>query len=306
MIKVRSITKIYGEKKAVSDLSFSINEGEIVGLLGLNGAGKSTILKILGTLLPATEGEAFIAGFSVLRHAEEVRKHIGYLPDTPPLYDEMTIRSYLEFVAKLKGVPRSQLKTSIEQALDQTNLLDVQQQKLSELSHGFRQRSNIAQALVHQPKVLILDEPINGLDPVQIVEMRDLILSLRKKHTVILSSHILSEITRTCDRILVIDQGCLVAEGTERDLRGKAEDEFDVRLEVDGDIRSISDRLRQVDGVISLNLVNTNSVTLICSKEIRPTLAAVVHEHGLGLLTLERRQAELETLFLKLVRGDRA
>lgn len=306
MIEVRSITKTYGEKKAVNNLSFSIKEGETVGLLGLNGAGKSTILKTLGTLLPASEGEAFIAGFSVLTQADEVRKHIGYLPDTPPLYDEMTIRAYLEFVAKLKGVPRGQLQSMVKQALGQTNLLDVQHQKLSELSHGYRQRSNIAQALVHQPKVLILDEPINGLDPVQIVEMRDLILSLKKKHTVILSSHILSEITRTCDRILVIDQGRLVAEGTEKELRGKAEDEFDVRLEVDGVISSIHDRLRSVEGVLSLRSINENTVALICSKEIRPAIASLIHQSGLGLLTLERRQAELETLFLKLVRGDKA
>lgn len=306
MIEVRAITKTYGEKKAVDNLSFSIKEGEIVGLLGLNGAGKSTILKTLGTLLPASEGEAFIAGFSVQSQAEEVRKHIGYLPDTPPLYDEMTIRQYLEFVARLKSVARADLKLFVDQALDQTNLLEAQRQRLSELSHGYRQRTNIAQALVHQPKVLMLDEPINGLDPVQIVEMRDLILSLRKKHTVILSSHILSEITRTCDRILVIDQGRLVAEGSERDLRGKAEDEFDLRLEIDGDPSPIMESLRALDGVLSLRLLNERSIALICSKEVRPAIAKLVVQGGYGLLTLERRQAELETLFLKLVRGDKA
>lgn len=306
MIEVRSITKSYGEKKAVNNLSFTIEEGEIVGLLGLNGAGKSTILKTLGTLLPATEGEAFIAGFSVLNQAEDVRKHIGYLPDTPPLYDEMTIRHYLEFVARLKGVSKADLKSHVEEALRNTNLTDVQEQKLSELSHGYRQRTNIAQALVHRPKVLILDEPINGLDPVQIVEMRDLILSLRKKHTVILSSHILSEITRTCDRILVIDKGRLVAEGTEQQLRGKAEDKFDIHIEVARGAVEIVDKLRAIDGVLSAEVNAKGHIILNAAKEIRPILAKYIIQNGYDLLTIERREAELETLFLKLVQGDKA
>ena len=306
MIEVRSITKAYGEKKAVSNLSFAIKEGEIVGLLGLNGAGKSTILKTLGTLLPATEGEAFIAGFSVSEQPEEVRRHIGYLPDTPPLYDEMTIRRYLEFVAKLKGVTRHQLKEYVDKALAQTHLTDVQHQKLSDLSHGYRQRTNIAQALVHRPKVLILDEPINGLDPVQIVEMRDLILSLRVDHTVILSSHILSEITRTCDRILVIDQGKLVAEGTEQQLRGKAHDEFDVRVQVVGEIKSLTKLLSSLPGITTLRTLDASTLALSCTEELRPAIARLAVENEMQLLTLDRREAELETLFLKLVRGDKA
>ncbi|MBC7661468.1 MAG: ABC transporter ATP-binding protein [Chitinophagaceae bacterium] len=304
MIDVRSITKHYGEKKAVNNLSFRINEGEIVGLLGLNGAGKSTILKTLGTLLQASEGEAWIAGFSVREQADEVRKHIGYLPDTPPLYDEMSIRTYLEFVAKLKGVPRSSVKKHVEEALDQTNLMAVQHMKLAELSHGFRQRTNIAQALVHRPKVLIFDEPINGLDPVQIVEMRDLILSLKERHTVILSSHILSEITRTCDRILVIDQGTLVAEGTEEQLRGKVQDEFDVRLELTHEPPLLLSSLQNMNGIKDVIRINSTTLSLLCREELRPEIARVVYESGAGLLTLQRKEAELETLFLKLVRGE--
>ncbi len=309
MIEVRSVSKWYGEKRAVSNLSFHIQKGEIVGLLGLNGAGKSTILKTLGTLLQPSEGEAFIAGYSVRQQAKEVRKRIGYLPDTPPLYEEMSVLSYLTFVAKLKGVPSSRGRAAAMEAMGKTRLESVRDKKLGDLSHGFKQRTNIAQALVHNPDVLILDEPINGLDPIQIVEMRDLIVSLRGEHTVMLSSHILSEITKTCDRILVIDQGQLVAEGTERELRGKADDQFVVELTVrpDSDERlaMLQQKLSLLTAIEQVRRVG-ELFTLRAAHDVRPEIARIVVNEGFSLLALGRKEAELETLFLKLVSGERA
>ena len=232
MIEVSGISKFYGQKKAVENLNFSINEGEIVGLLGLNGAGKSTILKVLGCFLLPSQGEAKVGAYSVTHDSHKVRQLIGYLPDRPPLYKEMTVEDYLVFVAKLKDTPTSLVSQYVGEAIEHTNLEDVRFRTLEQLSHGYQQRVGIAQAIVHKPKVLILDEPINGLDPIQIAEMRDLILSLKGRHTVILSSHILSEITKTCDRILVIDQGELVAQGTESELMGLGDGLMNIHLEL--------------------------------------------------------------------------
>lgn len=303
MIEVRSISKFYGNKKAVDALSFGISEGEIVGLLGLNGAGKSTILKMLGCFLVPSQGDAFVGGHSVIQDPDAVRRMIGYLPDTPPLYNEMKTQSYLEFVAQLKNVSRSDVNRLVGQAIEKTNLREVAGARISELSHGFRQRVGIAQALVHQPKVLILDEPINGLDPIQIVEMRDLVLSLKGQHTLILSSHILSEITKTCDRILVIDRGRLVAEGTEAQLRGKGASQFEVLVEIEGNHAAIASSLSSIPGVTQVQDRNS-SLILSCSHDVRPEIARKVIEAGGRLLTLNKKEAELETLFLKLVKGE--
>jgi ABC-2 type transport system ATP-binding protein len=304
MIEVRSVSKFFGSKKAVRDLSFKIHEGEIVGLLGLNGAGKSTVLKILGCFLDPSMGDALVGGFSVTEDPQSVRRLIGYLPDKPPLYEEMKTRDYLQFVARLKNVSSSNIASYVEEALQKTNLQEVTDYRLGELSHGFQQRVGIAQALVHKPKILILDEPINGLDPVQIIEMRDLILSLRGAHTVVLSSHILSEITRTCDRILVIDRGQLVAEGSEDQLRGKASQ----TLAIDVEVREVSENLinkikmlpsvKQVDGQLG-----SGKISLLCTDDIRSLVAKTIIDSGGELLALRRKDAELETLFLKLVKG---
>jgi len=308
MIEVRSISKFYGNKRAVENLSFTIRDGEIIGLLGLNGAGKSTILKILGCFLVPSQGDATIGGHSVLNDPDTVRRMIGYLPDTPPLYGEMRTRSYLEFVARLKNVSSQNVKSYVDSAIQKTNLEEVADIRLSELSHGFRQRVGIAQALVHQPKVLILDEPINGLDPVQIVEMRDLVLSLKGQHTVILSSHILSEITKTCDRILVIDRGRLVAEGSEAHLRGHADQSLDVVLELAAPHAAAEQAIRSLSGVqnvIGLDGPN-HRLVVQCTQDIRSDLARAVVQSGGQLLGLAKKEAELETLFLKLIKGGGA
>lgn len=307
LISAQGLCKYYDGYAAVEGVSFDINEGEIVGLLGLNGAGKSTILKMLGSFLLPSAGTATIDGHSVETNADQVREIIGYLPDTPPLYDEMRVVPYLQYVARLKNVPAKDVDAYVDDAIAKTNLQEVAWQPLSELSHGFRQRAGIAQALVHRPKVLILDEPINGLDPVQIVEMRDLILSLRGKHTVILSSHILSEITKTCDRILIIDRGRLVAEGNEVDLERTWARNMRVHVEFSGGA-DVAGALKKITGVKELKTSPGQSgstrLLLECDGDVRAELSAKVISCGGALLELSREGDGLETVFMKLVKNS--
>lgn len=307
LIEVEGLSKFYGSQAAVQNVSFKINEGEIIGLLGLNGAGKSTILKILGSFLLPSAGSAVMGGFSVESDAQKVRELIGYLPDRPPLYDDMRVVAYLRYVAKLKNVPAELVDTRLADVLDKTNLNEVAWSPLGELSHGFRQRVGIAQALVHNPPIIILDEPINGLDPVQIVEMRDLILSLRGKHTVILSSHILSEITKTCDRILIIDKGCLVAEGQQADLQKTHTRGFKVVVEVQGSVPR-QDLLRLEGLTISEETSNLDTGSVVikfdCQSDLRPHIAQVLINSGARLLEMRRDRDGLEEVFMNLVKSS--
>lgn len=306
MISVENLSKYYGGFRAIDNVSFRINEGEIVGLLGLNGAGKSTILKVLGCFLLPSDGQASVSGFSVDESPQEIRKLIGYLPDTPPLYEEMTVRSYLEYVARLKNVPSSQVKSRVEAVMETTNTTGVQQKRLGELSHGFRQRVGIGQALVHDPKVLILDEPINGLDPVQIVEMRDLIVSLKGKYTVVLSSHILSEITKTCDRILIVDKGRLVAEGTEAELQGRMLQSMKLACDVTTLSNGLEKDLLSIGGVTGVQLqrgvaLGTDRLLVETDRDVRADVAKKIVGSGAGLLGMSRADTGLEGVFMKLI-----
>ncbi len=313
LINVTGLSKFYGHYAAVHDVSFKIEEGEIVGLLGLNGAGKSTILKILGSFLLPSAGQATMAGHSVEFDADRVRELIGYLPDKPPLYDEMKVVPYLRFVANLKNIPRAQIEDRIADVLRKTNLEDVAWRCLGELSHGFRQRAGIAQALIHNPRIIILDEPINGLDPVQIVEMRDLILSLRGKHTVILSSHILSEITRTCDRILILDKGRLVAEGKESELESAFVTTMRIVAEVQGEVNIPS--LKAIKGVRKVEISkgrgthqsggSISVITLECDGDARAQIAKSIVSSGADLLEIGREGNGLEAVFMNLVQSSK-
>jgi ABC-2 type transport system ATP-binding protein len=212
MIEVVNLSKSYGDYIAVSDVSFSADRGQIVGFLGPNGAGKTTTIRMLATYLPPTSGTASIAGYDVVTQADEVRKRIGYLPENPPLYPEMTVREYLKFIAEIKGVARSSMSERIDRVMEQCFITDVRNKLCQHLSRGYRQRVGLAQAIIHEPEVIILDEPTSGLDPKQIIEIRQLIRSLGESHTVLLSTHILPEVSMVCNKVVIISRGRVVIE----------------------------------------------------------------------------------------------
>ena len=220
MIEVENLTKRYGRAVAVDGISFKVQRGEILGFLGPNGAGKTTTMRILTCYLPPTEGKAWVAGYDVFEDPLEVKKRVGYIPETPPLYPDMDVQSFLEFCARIKGLPASERQARIDEAMEKCRIGDVRGKLIGRLSKGYRQRVGLAQALVGDPEILILDEPTSGLDPSQIVEIRELILGFRGERTVLVSSHILGEIARTCSRVLIVDRGRLVAEAGPGDLAG--------------------------------------------------------------------------------------
>jgi ABC-2 type transport system ATP-binding protein len=306
MIEVKNLTKVYGDRVAVDNISFTVNKGEVLGFLGQNGAGKTTTMKILTGFMPATEGTASIAGFDVFEQPLEVKKRIGYLPETPPVYKELLVGEYLSFVAELRGVPSKQRAAKIDMALQKCNLGDVRDRLIGNLSKGYRQRVGIAQALIHDPDVLVLDEPTVGLDPKQVHESRGLIKSLRSSHTVIYSTHILSEVQASCDRIIVIHKGQIVAQESLSEM-GTAGSTSKTELTV----QTVSDRLveavKRVKGVTGVEVISNGSHRLVVESDSRPDLLAeiskaVVNENA-GLLRMSPVQMALEDYYLKLIGG---
>ncbi|HXN42243.1 MAG TPA: ABC transporter ATP-binding protein, partial [Myxococcaceae bacterium] len=299
MIQVEQLTKYYGAHAAIQNLSFTIERGEVIGFLGLNGAGKTTTLKILGCILIPTSGRVRIDGYDVLENPHEIRKRIGYLPDIPPLYEEMTVGSYLSFVAQLRGVEAAAAAARVQKAEDRTGLSGVDREPVASLSHGFRQRLGVAQALVHNPALLILDEPTSGLDPVQTIEMRRLILGLKGAHTILVSSHILSEISQTCDRLLVIQGGEIVAQGTEAELARRLGGAGHIELEVQSPGERAVEVLRSVPGVQGVTLHSQGEgVALIrveAPLDLRPALARALVNAEVGILRMERVTEKLES-----------
>lgn len=313
MIEIRDLYKYYGDRRAVGPLSASIEKGEIVGLLGLNGAGKTTTLRILACDLLPTSGSVRVGGLDVVESPHEVRKRIGYLPDTPPVYPEMTVEEYLTFAARLRGVSRADADKHVDETLELTETGSERDRPIGALSHGFRQRVGIAQAIVHRPELVVLDEPISGLDPVQIVEMRDLVRSLGGEHTVVVSSHILSEIHETCDRILVIRDGEIVASGTEQELSGQFLSgmrlSLSLRVGKEGHARA-GELIAGVAGVSHVELAadagaggEVATFRVMLSRDTRDELTRSVVNAGFGLLELTRSERELESVFLELAKS---
>lgn len=307
MIVAEHVTKYYGAHAAVSDLSFRIAEGEVVGLLGLNGAGKTTTLRILSGLLVPTSGQVHIAGMDMAKEPEAVRARLGFLPETPPLYPEMTVGDFLTFVARIKGVT-SQLDGALTEALAATDLTNVRDEVIATLSHGYHRRVGIAQAIIHKPALVLLDEPTSGLDPVQVVHMRRLIRNLRGKNTIIVSSHILSEIHQLCDRIFVLQDGRIAAEGTENELAGRVAHSTHVAVEVRGDVKTLVAALGRGPKVVRHTIEHEVQGVVTASVELesdtREELAQALIQAGLGLRRLERVRVELESIFLRLTGGE--
>ena len=313
MIEIQELCKYYGQSRAVGPLSATIEKGEVVGLLGLNGAGKTTTLRILACDLLPSSGTVKVQGVDVVERPQEVRRRIGYLPDTPPLYDEMRVGEYLQFAMELRGKPASEGKRRVPAVAERIGLTQVLREPVFSLSHGFRQRVGIAQAIVHDPELVVLDEPISGLDPVQIVEMRALVRQLGDDHTVIVSSHILSEISETCDRLLVLRDGVVVASGTEEQLSQNLLEGIRIELTVradSGDLARILSVIRAIPGVSNAGAIaalerghKVQSFEIQAKKDVREQVGASLHQAGFPLLALAKTESELEDVFLKLAGG---
>ncbi len=306
-IVVENLTKAYGPYEALHDVSFDVQKGEILGFLGPNGAGKTTTLRILTGYMPPSSGSARVAGYDVFDDSLQVRKRIGYLPETVPLYTEMSVWDYLDFAARLRNVPNRD--DAIERVLEMTNIGEKADSLIGKLSKGQRQRVGIAQALVHDPEVLILDEPTIGLDPLQIIEIRKLIKSLAGNHTVLLSSHILPEVSQTCSRILIINQGKIVAEDTPDKLANRVRGAEHIHLQVVKPAPEIPAELEKVKGVLSVKPQDTQGVYEIETTQgtdRRAEIAQAVVQSGWGLLELRPVSLSLEDVFLKLTTTEEA
>lgn len=337
MIRASNLTKLYGARRALGPVSFEIADGETVGFLGLNGAGKTTALRILACDLRPSAGTIDVGGVDAIAEPHEVRKRIGFLPENPPIYMDMSVIEYLTYAGELRSMSKAEVKRRLPEVLEITDLKDVAYDVIGTLSHGYRQRVGVGQAIIHQPKFLILDEPTRGLDPVQIVEMRNLIHDLKQNHTVLISSHILTEISQTCDRLLVLGKGQMLAEGSESELSGRKDDIQQITVMVRasdktsdpyrgdlkkddadkkdasasaGDKDAIKKLLTGVDGVSSVaDLFATPdglTFSLTTSKDCRAEVSRAVIDAKLDLLQLEFSRSELESTFIRLVGGGNA
>jgi len=315
MIKVEGLTKRYARTVAVDNISFEVEKGQIVGFLGPNGAGKTTTMRVLTCFLPPSEGQASVAGFDVLEQPIEVKKRIGYLPESPPLYPEMEVVEYLNFVGKLKGMPSRELAHRLEEIMRRCAIADVRNKLIGKLSKGYRQRVGLAQAIIHNPDVLILDEPTSGLDPKQIIETRELIRSLAGDHTIILSTHILSEVEHSCERVIIISEGKLVATDSVANLtnRLRGSEAVAVELEAAGgrpNPGEVQQRLEQVAGVSRVVMKDSRKgrlafeVESLQGRHIRSDLARTVVNAGWNLSELRSVALSLEDIFLQLTASE--
>ncbi len=312
MIDVQHLTKRYGRVTAVDDVSFRVERGEILGFLGPNGAGKTTTMRVLTGYMPATEGRTLVAGFDVFEQPIEAKRRTGYLPETPPLYPEMTIHEYLAFVARIKAVPPAERTKRVAAVMERTRISDVADRHCAKLSKGYRQRVGLAQALIHNPDVLILDEPTAGLDPKQIIETRELIKGLAGDHTVILSTHILPEVSQTCQRVVIINKGKVVAVDTPANLTSRLRGSETMYVQVDGGEADVAASLGQVPGVTKVTAADRHDgvvgyeVESTRGRDVRRELARAVVSRGWGLLELRPVRMSLEDIFLSLTTEEAA
>lgn len=310
MIEVENLTKKYGPTLAVSDVSFQVQKGEILGFLGPNGAGKTTTMRIITGFLSASAGHVRVAGFDVAESPLDAKKRVGYLPENPPVYSDMTVNEYLGFVGRIKGLARNELKKRIAEVNEKCAVTDVQNRQIGKLSKGYRQRVGLAQAMIHNPEVLILDEPTAGLDPKQIIETRELIKGLAGQHTVILSTHILPEVSKTCQRVVVINKGAVVAMGAPDELTARLQGYGTVLVTVEGPPPDVTGKLQAVPGVTMVEQRETAGARVTMevhtekNHDVRAELARAVVESGWSLFELKTSGMSLEDIFLKLTTRD--
>ncbi|MDD5065757.1 MAG: ATP-binding cassette domain-containing protein [bacterium] len=310
MIEVNQVTKYYGNTKAVDDVSFTVDKGEIVGFLGPNGAGKTTTMRMITGFLYPDKGNIKVAGYDIMDQGIDARRHIGYLPENVPLYHEMYVKDYFDFVADIKGVKKENKKSHISEITGKVGLTEVRNKLISKLSKGFRQRVGIGEALIGNPDILIMDEPTIGLDPNQIIEIRNLIRELGKEKTIILSSHILQEVSALCTRVIIIHEGKLVAIDTKEELMKNLESGQRIKILVDNDFNVIKNKIGEIVGIKMIELMKTENslneiiVTAQKDKDIRNDLARKVIESGFNLFELSPITMSLEDVFIKLTREE--
>ena len=309
MIEVNHLVKKYGDQYALNDLSFTVEDGKIYGLLGPNGAGKSTCMNIMTGYIAATEGTVLINGHDILKEAEEAKKNIGYLPEIPPLYPDMKVKEYLQFVAELKKVKKEEREDQINEVMEKTFITDVQKKLIKNLSKGYKQRVGLAQAMIGKPAIIILDEPTVGLDPKQILEIRELILGLKKEHTVILSSHILSEVSAVCDEIMIISKGKMAACDTPEGLGHLMQGEDILEIDIRGDEMAVRKTLAEIEGVHSFTSEKVENglvgVSVIVEKgcDVREDIFYSMADIKAPIYKMELKRKSLEDIFLELTSG---
>lgn len=309
MIEVKNLVKKYGDHLAVDNLSFTVEKGQIYGFLGPNGAGKSTTMNIMTGYLGATEGQVLINGHDILKEPEEAKKCIGYLPEIPPLYTDMTVMEYLKFVAELKKIKKSEIQDSVDEVIELVGLIDVEKRLIKNLSKGYKQRVGLAQAIIGFPEIIILDEPMVGLDPIQIIEIRELIRKLATEHTVILSSHILAEVQEMCDYIMIISKGKLVASDTPENLEKMMGTTEKLTVEVEGEREEVEGVLASLGEGITWTIRSGEEGVLVVEIEtkegdMRKEIARAFANAGCPLLTLKKETVSLEDVFLELIEKE--
>lgn len=311
MIEIKNVTKKYGNIVAVDNISFKINKGEIIGLLGPNGAGKSTTMNMITGYIEPTEGEIIIGGYDISKKASKAKKQIGYMPEGVPLYQDLTTKEFISYMADLKMVPKADKKKRIEEIIEQTNLIEVQNKLIKNLSRGYKQRVSMAGALVSNPPILILDEPTVGLDPKQITQTRELIKSLGKDHTIVLSSHILSEVSQICEKVIIINKGKIITMDTPQNLENKTNKGSIIKLTIEDEQNHIEEVVKTIKGIKQINLIKDNEDGTkeynILSKEnidIRKELFEKCAKERITIFELKKSESTLEEAFIELIKNQ--